>query len=441
MPQSDESQAPANELGFRPDGTLPPFLGSHASITNPRDGSPYAVSMRRACELLGFSDERRSLLHGLLEYRAALRGVGVRHGLQLIAGSFTEHGGAEPNDIDVTTVAEIPPHLLREDDSPERRAFLPLSDARQTKSTFHVDAYLFAAHDILQALPNVLRMFALYSHTKSRGWKGMLIVDLRSDDDAARHALTGPLPQVPSAPRDEDSAALADRLPGAPRLLATETADRPPFAIRPGRPIQSAPWAKCLPMAIAESWGWDVTIHEAFEAAWTGGAEPAAVTLEGNARVLQFVTSHFGHGILTIRFPYIMRTPQGWNLHVRGPVNRPRPDLEALEGVIETDWSIAPFSFNWKILTPGRTVRFEVGDVIGRLVPVQRGVLETFDPVVMPLTGDRALAGRLRQWNRSRSKGPQKGTSSEYTLGRFETGPIAAEHQVSLRLAPFRRTV
>ena len=175
-------------------------------------------------------------------------------------------------------------------------------------------------------------MFALYSHTKHRTWKGFVAVDMRSDDDEARKVLKGPMTEPPLYSMiDEDTVAAAKRDAGAPRLIAHETVEKPPFAIRPARPQKEEPWAKCIPMSIAESWGWDVTIHEAFEARWSGRPERDALRIEGNARVRRFVTSHFGHGIITIRFPFIMQTPHGWNLHVRGPVNRARGDVAPLE--------------------------------------------------------------------------------------------------------------
>lgn len=439
--EDDEKKPAPLPIGFRPDGTLPPFLGIHRHITSKSKGAPYIVSMERACQLLGFSEKRRELLRGLLRYRQALRRCGVRHGIQLIAGSFTEHGGAEPNDIDLTTVANVPEELLRDEDTEKRRRFLELADSRKTKVEFGVDAYLFPMLNILETLPQVLRMFNLYSHTKQRTWKGLIGVDMRSDDDPAHAALEGPLPPMPLADRDEDVTLAMTREAGAPRLTAHETVPSPPFAIRPARPLQDAPWAACIPMAIAESWGWDVTIHEAFEARWNGRPEPDGVTIEGNARVKRFLTAHFGHGIVTIRFPYVMRTPQGWNLHVRGPVNVGRADLIPLEGMVETDWAVAPFSMNWRFLTPNKTVRFEVGDVVGRLVPTRRGVLETFDPVVMSLQKDRSLERKVIAWNERRAEGAHRGTRSEYALGRFESGPTAVHHQVKLRLAPFRRTV
>ncbi|MBV1861831.1 MAG: hypothetical protein KUG77_25650 [Nannocystaceae bacterium] len=423
------------DLEFRADGSLPPYVGGSPDEITSHQGSPFVLTTVDACKLLGTSAHRQSLLRGLLKYRAALRDVGVRRGFTLIGGSMTENRGAEPGDVDVAVLVHVPEDLRATLVSGRKRErFEQLRNANITKAEFGVDAYVFAAEDILSDLPTLLRMFNLYSHSKLQTWKGVVAVDMRSNDTPAYTWLDGPARLLPGDVGEEKEGAQGAR----PQLIAYETANLAPFAIVPGRPNADAPWSRCLPMSIAESWGWDVTLHESFEARWSGGAAPGDLRVRGNDRILDYVVSHFGHGIISVRFPFLMRTPRGWNLQVRGPVNESRADAFALEGVVETDWSVAPFTFNWKVREPNTTVRFDVGDVIGRIVPLQRQRLEAFEPVVYPLKFDRGTNRRVNAWNEARAAGEHAGSQSEYRAGTIGSSR-AVDHQDSLRVHPFRR--
>jgi hypothetical protein len=53
-------------------------------------GSPYVTDLCTVVNTLGTTAERRALISGLLDYREALRAVGVTSGFQLLDGSFTE---------------------------------------------------------------------------------------------------------------------------------------------------------------------------------------------------------------------------------------------------------------------------------------------------------------------------------------------------------------
>ena len=126
---------------------------------------------------------------------------------------------------------------------------------------------------------------------------------------------------------------------------------------------------------------------------------------------------------------------------MRGPVNRPRAGIVPLEGIVETDWSVAAFTLNWQFTLARELLRFEPGDVIARLVPMRRHELETFDPVVMSLQLVRGLKARVSAWNEKRHSGEDKDkTISEYRIGRFDLhGTQAVDHQTKLRLGRFRR--
>lgn len=130
---------------------------------------------------------------------------------------------------------------------------------------------------------------------------------------------------------------------------------RPALVDRPWMETPAGRFAKrCLPLMIANQAGWELLNPSGFTAAWQGGDELAAVTIWPDAGMPAFcVTSHFGSGILTWHVPYLFRTPRGYNLLVRGPANRPKDGISALEGIVETDWTAATFTMNWKFTRPG----------------------------------------------------------------------------------------
>ena len=72
-------------------------------------------------------------------------------------------------------------------------------------------------------------------------------------------------------------------------------------------------------------------------------------------------SQNFGHGVLTWHLNYLFRTSPGYNLYARGPANWPKDGIVPLEGIIETDWSVATFTMNWKVTVKNQPIDFEPG--------------------------------------------------------------------------------
>jgi hypothetical protein len=163
------------------------------------------------------------------------------------------------------------------------------------------------------------------------------------------------------------------------------------YAVHPGVPLPliAAPatrdWMdqtsqkfanRCLPMLISNQAGWLVLNPHRFLVTWTGGETIEDLQLRyAEPPPSPLATSHFGHGILTISIPYVFKTPPGYNLQVRGPANAPKDAIAPLEGIVETDWTEATFTMNWKMTRP-TTVAFDAGEPIAMIVPQLRGELE-----------------------------------------------------------------
>lgn len=203
---------------------------------------------------------------------------------------------------------------------------------------------------------------------------------------------------------------------------------------------------RCLPLRIANQAGWFITNDETVRAVWSGGDDPHDVRLsfDDDARPHR-AASHFGHGIVTWRLPYLFRTPQGYDLLVRGPANWPKEGVSALEGMVETDWAVASFTMNWQMTSVDTPVCFPAGEPIAMVVPQRRGELEEFEPSIVDVTADPELASEYRSWFAGRErflqelKVPGSAASAarwqrHYLLGRTPAGSPAPEHRRRLNL-------
>lgn len=229
--------------------------------------------------------------------------------------------------------------------------------------------------------------------------------------------------------------------------------------IRPGSPKRA--WMdstneryayRCLPLTIANSHGWELLSPLAFEAKWDGGDAMESVEIRmdpGYSEHLKPVTL-FGYGTMTWHVEAIFRTPPGWNLFVTGPLNRQKDAIQALGGVIETDWSPYTFTMNWRFTRPNQWVRFEENEPIAFFFPVQRGAVEQFTPRIERLEDQPELLAAFEKWSESRNafqkwvteaapEAPAEKWQKLYFRGLDADGkPAQVDHQSKLRLPPFK---
>jgi hypothetical protein len=247
----------------------------------------------------------------------------------------------------------------------------------------------------------------------------------------------------------------------ADELIAFPAASAPSVSIVPAARERdwmndtAGRWAnRCLPLVIANESGWVLLNPQAFEASWTGedAVEGVTVVMDDDLPVTPIVESNFGYGILTWAVPYLFRTPAGYNLLARGPANLPKDGIAPLEGVVETDWSVATFTMNWKFTRTHHRVRFEVGEPYCMIVPQRRGELESFRPVIRELATDPETELGAKTFSESRhgamvrsflggySADYEKDHGSwqgDYYRGFYPDGRPAPVHQKHLRLSAF----
>ncbi len=163
---------------------------------------------------------------------------------------------------------------------------------------------------------------------------------------------------------------------------------------------------RCLPMTVANCSGWEFLSPCSFEATWDGGDPMTAITLralDGYADLDTVASSHFGRGVLSIRPGYVFVTDPGWGMIVRGAPNFPKDGIQALEGLVETDWLPFSFTMNWRFTRPG-TVCFEKGEPLGFVVPTQHRLLDEIEPEIRDIHDDPALFQRCTDWRDKREE-------------------------------------
>ena len=157
----------------------------------------------------------------------------------------------------------------------------------------------------------------------------------------------------------------------------------------------------------------------------------------------------FGQGTFTIHIQGLFRTPPGWNLLAGGSPNSAKEGIAPLSGMIETDWSPYTFTMNWRFLRRNHWVRFDAGEPICFIQPVQRDALERMNPKFVPLNDDPEAARQFAAWSQSRnafqakvaeqtpSSGADQWQKRYYRGLDMDDKPGVPDHRAKLRLKPF----
>jgi hypothetical protein len=206
---------------------------------------------------------------------------------------------------------------------------------------------------------------------------------------------------------------------------------------------------RCLPLNIANTHGWEVLCPVRTRVAWNGGPATEHMRIVPDERHFLAPRSHFGSGILTFQVPFVIQTEPGIELWVDGPPNALKHGIQALAGVVETDWSPYPFTMNWRFTAPGEVV-FEKGEPICFFFPLARDVLQTTEPEFRMMADvaevkkefDITVASRT-QHNKDikveGSKAAEEGWQRTYFQGRYPSGkPAPEDHRTKSHVRPFK---
>ncbi len=152
---------------------------------------------------------------------------------------------------------------------------------------------------------------------------------------------------------------------------------------------------RCAPLRLAnvsELW---IVAHEPTFVRWDPRAGRDLLSIDGLGE------SHFGHGIVTFRVPFVFDVSEPWCLLVKGPSNVVVPNAHALEGVIDPRAAAVGFTMNW-LIQEGGTAIFERGKPIAAITLIDPAALHATEVRIRPLA-DHPRRDELEAWWQTRT--------------------------------------
>jgi len=142
-------------------------------------------------------------------------------------------------------------------------------------------------------------------------------------------------------------------------------------------------FSMCLPLTIANQYGFVVKAVHDMELFWDGTDNPVQVTSEGfmNLNSVQTYLNNFNHGILSIENKFILKTPHDVNIMVTQPPNHYIDGIHFMTGIVEADNLRRSFTFNLKVTTPNKKIYIKKGDWLSGFIPVPRFYVENYELV------------------------------------------------------------
>jgi hypothetical protein len=159
---------------------------------------------------------------------------------------------------------------------------------------------------------------------------------------------------------------------------------------------------RCIPLNVANQYGWQILSPIEFCANWNGGSLNSDMEVHFHEESkINVAASHFGYGILTIVPDFVIKTPKDVSLHVRGVPNQFIDGLSPLEGIVETDWLPFTFTYNIKFTRPGEII-FKKGDPLFTITPIDKNYIESFSLVKKDLSENDDLLEKSKSFGESR---------------------------------------
>jgi hypothetical protein len=160
---------------------------------------------------------------------------------------------------------------------------------------------------------------------------------------------------------------------------------------------------QCMPLAIANEYGWAVLSPAGFTATWEGSRDVNSIDVVYDEADIayNFADSQFGSGILTVSPDFIVKTPENVSLYIRGIPNKGIQGLQSLDAIVETDWLPFTFTYNYRFLQPG-TIRVEKDQPLFCFFPINRGEVEDYTLVSKSVSDNEEFLQKYHEYRDSR---------------------------------------
>lgn len=159
---------------------------------------------------------------------------------------------------------------------------------------------------------------------------------------------------------------------------------------------------QCMPLNIANEFGWAVLNPASFTATWGGDQSTDGISVVYHDEPpFDFVSSHFGNGVLTINVDFIIKTGKGVSTYIRSVPNEYITGLHALDAIVETDWLPFTFTYNYQF-KDHCSVTFDKSEPLFVFFPVVRKEIEKFDISFQTIDSDPKFAEQYNKYRESR---------------------------------------
>ena len=203
----------------------------------------------------------------------------------------------------------------------------------------------------------------------------------------------------------------------------------------------------CLPLSVANQYGFIIKTEYGFYLEWNGnnGINDLQISIEGKKEdvnnMFPHIASHFGHGILTVNVPFVLRTPPNVNLLITSPFNYLMPGITVMSGVVETDNLRHHFTFNLKVNIPNSKIYFPPNTPLASFMPIPRYFADSFelryaedvfdeDTIIEELQATADFS--IRRWDIDQENIPHK-VNKMYKKGMDIYGNLFPDHQMISR--------
>lgn len=195
----------------------------------------------------------------------------------------------------------------------------------------------------------------------------------------------------------------------------------------------------CLPLTIANQYGFVVKSNWDMEITWDGNIESAPqIKSEGwqNHDSIQPIIGDFANGIISLENKFIVRTPRDTNLMIMQPPNYFIPGLHTMSAVVEADNLRRNFTFNIKVTEPNKVINIKKGDWLAAFIPIPRFYVDSFElKDAFKLFGDEVIKNELESmhklgWERNNQDYDKiNGSGRRYFKGKHVNETLYRNHQ------------
>lgn len=195
----------------------------------------------------------------------------------------------------------------------------------------------------------------------------------------------------------------------------------------------------CLPLTIANQYGFVVKSNWDAEIFWDGNIEnPPEIKSEGwqNHESIQPLLGDFANGIITLENKFIVRTPRDTNLMIMQPPNYFIPGLHTMSAVVESDNLRRNFTFNIKVTEPNKNINIKKGDWLAAFIPIPRFYVDMFKMKdAFDLFGEEVIKNELESmhklgWERNNQDYDKiNGSGRRYFKGKHVNETMYRNHQ------------